>query len=408
MPVMLMWSALIASSLLAGAGAVALLASRRRVEPLAVLVSLATATASIYLVVAAWERYQRWDVLGYAIAIVATGLAGGWALAVVTLERLAKTPECPPATRNAEPQGHTAVIIMACSEPTEYSPSETALLLQAIADSEMMEPSLLTLPLLFFAQKSRYQAIGGTSPAESQLRLIAERLSRELAPETYGPVLWAACSGSARLAVRVSELIACGYHKIVVVGAAAGENLAFAEAKREVDTMRIDPGSAQLSYARNLTDSVALTNMLARRIHAVPETEGVTGVVLIGYGQSENHSRMNPGFDESETSFLNRLRARLIDGGIDSQHIRIAWTDWVSPDITSAVRHLAALGCQRMLIVPAVHCVDTLGTLLDLDIAIKQARIENTVSMVLLPTWHDDETLIEELKLRILELGQVD
>ncbi len=92
----------------------------------------------------------------------------------------------------------------------------------------------------------------------------------------------------------------------------------------------------------------------------------------------------------------------LLERGVDAESVRVAWADWTTPDVASSVRHLVALGRRRVLVVPAVYPLDTLATRLDLEMAVRQARVNDDVSVVTLPGWRDDEAVIAELRARVL------
>ena len=83
----------------------------------------------------------------------------------------------------------------------------------------------------------------------------------------------------------------------------------------------------------------------------------------------------------------------LNDAGIPSANVRTAWAEWAQPDVTSAVRHLAALGCDRVLVSPAVFPFDCIATQLEIPLMVRQARVES-VPVVMLPTWRDDEEVV--------------
>jgi protoheme ferro-lyase len=122
----------------------------------------------------------------------------------------------------------------------------------------------------------------------------------------------------------------------------------------------------------------------------------------VGHGQPEARAKRYPRFDEEETAFLSRVRMSLIGSGVLERSIRVAWAEWRSPDVTSAVRHLAALGCRRVIVLPGAFAVDTIGTRLDLEMAVRQARVEDSVSVVTLPAWSDDEAVIGEMADRVI------
>jgi hypothetical protein len=67
------------------------------------------------------------------------------------------------------------------------------------------------------------------------------------------------------------------------------------------------------------------------------------------------------------------------------------------------VRHLAALGSELILVVPASMPVETLGTLVDLPGAIDFARLDPGVDVVTLAAWGNDDVLVSELAERVEE-----
>jgi hypothetical protein len=53
-------------------------------------------------------------------------------------------------------------------------------------------------------------------------------------------------------------------------------------------------------------------------------------------------------------------------------------------------------------VVPAVFAVDTMATRLDLELAVRQARADDGVLVVTLPTWRDEEAVLDEVTERIV------
>jgi protoheme ferro-lyase len=84
------------------------------------------------------------------------------------------------------------------------------------------------------------------------------------------------------------------------------------------------------------------------------------------------------------------------EAGIPTMNVRTAWAEWAQPDVTSAVRHLAALGCDRVLVSPAVFPFDCIATQLEIPLMVRQARVDS-VPVVMLPTWRDDEGVVGAL-----------
>jgi hypothetical protein len=183
-----------------------------------------------------------------------------------------------------------------------------------------------------------------------------------------------------------------------VAEAIVADSLEVDAAKRAVDALRLQDSGVSITYSGPLSGSERIASLVTSRALAVAGDLSAAGVVLVGQGQPEDRSRSRREFDEQETAFLNRVRMLLLDRGVPDQSVRIAWADWRSPEVTGTVRHLAALGCRRIIISPTCFPLDSIATLLDLQLSVRQARVDETVSVVTLPAWHDDAGLVEELR----------
>jgi len=152
-----------------------------------------------------------------------------------------------------------------------------------------------------------------------------------------------------------------------------------------------------VTYSGPLWRSERIATLVSTRIMALVADPAASGVVLVGQGQPDDRARDRREFDEQETSFLNHVRMLLLERGVPEQSVRLAWADWRTPEVTGTVRHLAALGCRRIVVSPACFPLDSIATLLDLQLSVRQARVDETVSIVTLPAWHDDPAFAEEL-----------
>lgn len=398
----LAWIGVLIGSLVGGASAVAVLAVPRRLEPVAMLAGLIGSAGAGIAFVRLGTLYARPDAALWGLAILLAALGGGWAFAASLLEGLGRGSVSPASPEPGDPSEGVAVIIVACVEPATYSPSDTAVAIRDLTDDELLETSLGTLPFFFFAQKARYRAVGGMSPALSELSALAESLEPGLADLGVNRVAWARCSGEHSLAHRVADVVRAGFRRVVVVQLAVAESLYVAAAKRDVDALRLHEHGVDVAYTEDLGGSERLAAMEADRIMELTrsETSGA-GVVLVGHAQPEERSRRNPAFDEQETSFLNRVRMLLVERGLAEAHVRLAWSEWREPDVTSAVRHLAALGCNRVIIAPVTFPLDTLGTRLDLELSVRQARVAEGVSAITMPAWKEHPALTAELRDRV-------
>lgn len=396
----LVWLTLLAGGVAIGASFVCILVVRRWLEPGAAMLGMAGVTAAVYAFNHIANVYQRMDALLYALGFAIASAAGGYALAASLLDKLAHAdkpvslPESTPAGRRS------AIIVLACVEPQEYDPSATAEMLVKLQSEDLLDASFTVIPFIFTATKARYRAVGGRSDTRAELRRAGESLERMF--EGREAVFDAACSDLDALPQRIAELTSKGFSDFTVVEISIGEPLAMAAAKRAVDAMRPDEHGVTIRYAAPLWDSPRLATLVMRRTMELVARPAETGIVLLGHGQPEAHSRLDPRFDEHETMFLNRIRQMLADKGVPESNIRVAWTEWREPDVTGSVRHLAALGCRRVLVVPACYPFETLDTRLDIPTAIKQSRVDTSVVTVTAPTWNNDPVVIEELRVAAL------
>lgn len=384
-----------------GASCVAILVVRKDAEILAAFLGIVAFGFSAYALVTIAGFYERIDAAVYAFVFMLGGGAGGWALASSFLERLAAKPDrAASPERLPEARAGVAVIIFACVESLEYDPVETARILQRLVDDEIIAASVGTLPFLFFAEKARYRAIGGRSPAYAELAAISDTIGDDL----RGVVTrcdHATCAGERSLARRILAATRDGYRILVVAELTAGDSLALSDAKRQTDALHLDALGVRVSYTTPVSQSERIVEMLVSRVLNVTDEPASTGVVLLGHGQTDAQARENPVFDEQETALLSRVRMQLVEHGLSDAHMRVAWAEWRSPDLTSSVRHLAALGCRRIVVVPGTFPLDTISTRLDLELAVRQARVDSAVSVVTLPAWSNDAGVIEELEDRI-------
>lgn len=397
------WAVLVFSAVAAGASFVAVLVVRRHAEFIVAVAGVGSFGLAAYTLFAIATIYERVDAVMYAFAFFAAGIVGGWSLASALLDRLATRPSrLSPPSELPDDNGSVAVIVLSCTEPRVYDPAVTAGSLRTLSEEGMIEPSVTTLPFMFFAQKTRYRAIGGISPAAGELTAIAERLESALANAGVTRVDVAACSGARELSARVLDAVESGYRTVVVSALAVAESSHQSSAKQRTDALRLEALGIRIAYTDALGTAERLIEMLRDRVLATVADKSETGVVLVGHGQPESRAKRHPRFDEEETAFLSRVRMSLIGSGLPERSIRVAWAEWRSPDVTSAVRHLAALGYRRVIVLPGAFVVDTIATRLDLEMAVRQARVEDSVSVVTLPAWSEDDGVIGEMASRVL------
>jgi protoheme ferro-lyase len=93
----------------------------------------------------------------------------------------------------------------------------------------------------------------------------------------------------------------------------------------------------------------------------------------------------------TENYFNQRVRSLLGETGLDERRVRVAWLNWQTPDVTEAVRHVAVVGCTRIIVAPSTLALPSLETVLDLGHAVDLARVPDGVHVITLPAWAEDD-----------------
>jgi hypothetical protein len=385
-----------------GASFVGILVAKRSTETAYAALGLMFFCACAWGFGAVTISYDRLDAIVYAFVFGIAGIGGGYALVSTLLGSLPRQHgdiTLPGSDNMPDDRGTPAVLVLGEVEPPTYSPVATAAALEDLAQEGLLKASIGVLPFLFMAQKTRYRAAGSISPAARQLEAVAERVESVLGGAWKpGRVQPAWCEGERSLSSRVIQAVAAGFRTIIVAETVIAESLEVDIAKRAVDALRLGDLGVSVSYVGPLWGSERIAGAVTNRAMAVVGDPSAAGVVLVGQGQPDSRSRDRREFDEQETSFLNHVRMLLLERGLGEQSVRIAWADWRAPEVTGTVRHLAALGCRRIIVSPTCFPLDSVTTLLDLQLAVRQARVDDTVSIVTLPAWHDDPALVEELR----------
>lgn len=396
---MTIWLVLLAGCVLFGALVVAALVLPRAATPLAVIGGLAALLTAVAAFGAISQRYAGPEAILSALAVLLAGIGAGFAVAATSLPHLARTPRPPslPSARDADADG-CGVVLVGCAEPDRYSPRAVAARQNLLAESADIDVPATALPFVFFADKARYRAVGGRSPASSVARQLTAAVAERLEPEVTD-VLLAWCHDPSSLASAVSTLAAAGVARatVVVLGPLDSGPL---DAARIVlgQTLRENRGP-DVSFASPVWEDRWLPERLAERILAA--TTGVSpsdiGVVLMDAGLPPVWERRYAATQRVENYFDQRVRVLLGEAGVADQHVRVAWLEWQTPDVTEAVRHLAALGCRRIVVAAATIALPTLETTLDLGHAITLARVPHEVQVVTVTPWGDEDQFVDAI-----------
>ncbi len=403
----LVWFALLSGGVLAGIGPVAAMSVPRRFELLAIGGTLLAGACSIAGLVGIAVLTHRVDesIVGGFLGVASA--LGGFALAGAYLVQIAPEPpvaDLPAELPEAIPDVH--VVLLSDAESEVYRPTDVARQLRELVEADVTLPPETARSFIFASEKARYRIIG-SSPARETARRSAGRLATELGPGVASGVTLAWCDGSPRLDEAIAFLAGRGARDIIVAQLTVAESLRIDQAKRRVDAMRPAAAGISVMYAAPLWTSAALAASVAARV--IDALQGTpldqAGVALLGHGVPSEIDERHPAATEQETFFHQRIRARLREAGIDEQRVRLGWIEWQEPGLTEVVRHLAALGCARIVVVPASMPAETLSTLIDARDGVSQARVEPATEVVILPAWGDDPAVAQALAVAVRDVS---
>lgn len=400
------WIAVFAGGLVTGSAVVLLLVVVRAREFFALLLGLAGIATATWGVLGIVELYQQPGPTFAAVSLSVAALGGGYALASSLLNTFTSRPHAVVLQDiTSMPDSRPSVLVLACIEPERYRPSAVTMELERLSAADVPEATLGITPFLYAAQKARYRAIGDVSPSQAQAQRVTERLE-ELLGDTVTEIRLVSCDAAGALESAVAASVAAGSSSVVVAVISVGESYIVDRARERVDRMRPSRHGAEVVYTPPLWCSDRLTAHLADRIMLTAEHPGQTGVALVLQGQPDAWARSHAAFDVQENSFANRVRMLLVDRGVPPQNVRLCYAEWRDPDVTETVRHLAATGCARVLVSPVSTPFESTSTLLDLQMAVRHARVDEHVAAVTLGAWGDDPVIAEVLRDAIVSTMQ--
>lgn len=398
------WAAVLAAGIAAGAVTCAAMVVRRRWLWAAGLAGTCAVAAAVAAVASVWRGTGRADATIAAAFIAFGACIGGYALATSSVPLL--TSPAPRPIRlspSPTPDARVRVVLLADEEPRDYDPAAVTEVLRRYDANEVPLPPEVARPLVYFSERSRYhQAFG--SPARASVRDIAAALAARLRDEGVAEhVDVAFCDGGPSLPEVVAGLVAQGATRIVVAALTVAWTASFDRALTASDELGLSAAGIELEATDPMWASPHITAMLAQRaLAALGGDFDAPGVVLVSEGEPELRDRADRTAAEQTTFFVQRVRSELIGAGFAQDHIRRAWLAWEEPEVTEAVRHLAAVGSRRVVLLPVTFPVETLATITDLRLAAERAADESEAVPTILPAWGDDPAVVETLREAVL------
>lgn len=394
---MMSWVGLLAGCVIFGAMIVAALVLPRGASPFALLIGFVGMFTTVTSFGTIATHYSSTGAIGGSMVVLIAGITAGYAVAAAILPYLKASTTSRVA--GATGSGREGVVVVACCEPERYDPRVVARRQALLEESAEIVVPMTALPFVYFAEKARYRALGGRLQGESMARQLVERVTSTAdAAEWRVALAW--CHTPDSLPRAVSSLASAGVDRIALVPLGMPESAPLDELERVLTDAYRDEGAPGVTPGPTIWNDRLLPERMAERIIAA--TAGVraasVGVLLVSEGSPEAWERRYSGASEADTYFNQRVKVLLGDAGIVDAHIRTAYIEWMAPDVTEALRHVAALGCTRIVVAPTTIALPTLETSLDLGHAIALARVPDDVLVVALNPWGDDEVFADAVR----------
>lgn len=393
------WATVLLASIAAGAVSCAAMVAPRRMVPLLLAAEAAALAFAGVALGAIWLATPRLDQSIASCAIALGAFAGGYALfaglLAVAPERRAHDGDIV----IGKPIAGTHVIVLSDEEPEQYDPRSVTRALARYTEGDIRLPPEIGRPLIYASERSRYQHAAGSAARET-VRSIAASLEERLQCEgsAYRAAV-AFCDGTPSLHDTVLRIVAAGGRSIVVAPLAVAWSRAFTEAIDGIPLGALEAAGVTVTRAGPLWPSAHLSGMLARRaLVALGPDHATAGVILLSEGDSWEHARSQDDYREQLLFFIQRVRAELVDRGIQASRIRRASLWLGEPDVTEAARHLAAVGAQTIVLVPASFACESIATRIDLPYAAERAQADTGTVVTTVAPWGNDPAVIEALR----------
>lgn len=390
------WILLMSSAVLGGAVLVAALVVPRSQQYLPIAGAVVTFFGALAGFLDLVAKYGRIDVILAAFFLGLGAFIGGYGLAASLLPAIAtRQPRgVEPAAAVRVPRDAPDIVLLADMEPSTYDPVFTMIEFSEASAAGAPQTPVFVVPFVFAAAKARYTAIGGRSGAQDEAAGIAESLRRLLGAEAASVTAVSAADPSAAVRL-VRSLVAMGGRDLIVSPLGAAVSPRQDAALRAVDALRLSEEGVTVSVAAPLWGSQEIVELITRRTVDAVAPAGRSGAVLVCRGLPPLEDRAYPGFRADQTALANRVRSSLLEHGFGESDVRSAWAEWDEPGVTEGVRHLAALGCRNVLVVPVSDPTESITTRFDLPHAARLA--ESRVAWKVLPAWGDSPEVAEAL-----------
>jgi len=393
---MLYWLALLAGGLVSGACLVAAMVLPRPHAIGTVPLGAAGFLGGLYALGTLSRTYSTALAIAAAVATLIAGIVLGYTIATSAIPNLARMGRSIPVQCPDDRDG-TGIVVLACTESDRYDPRAIAYRQELLREQAAIDLPLTAIPFVFLAEKTRYRAVGNTTPGAPVIRSLLDKLDERAKAIPGTRVDLAPCHRPEGVHEAVAAQACSGVRHIAVVALDPPGTITAEAALASLRSAEHRSGMPLVVTADTIWGDQALARRMADRILASTagaELEDV-GVALVSMGMPEEWARRHRAAAETENYFNQRVRMALMEAGIEGEHIRSGSLEWQAPDVTEMVRHLAALGCRRIIVAPSTAVLPTLDTTLDLERAATYARVPPGVRVITLGAWGDDDVVVQ-------------
>jgi len=355
----------------------------------------------------AWRFFRKWELAADAALLMALFVTGYLS---ATLFYLAQTEEgeLPVITRaEGDPgDGHTAILYFTHGEPPAYSPMPW---IETFHELDKDGVSFVPWPFRpFFLSNVRreYLAIGGSAHNKVHQIMLHSLLLSMPEEAMRGTRFYQAFLDSPpRPDEMAIQAINDGASKLIVLPVFLTDSSHTIAGFEMIEALAIEKFGVSVCAAKPLWNTDALQQMFVARADA--HLDGVdkarVGILLVGHGQPDDWDAFYPTQTEQENEFRNQVRERLIQAGYLPDNILLAWMEFKTPKITTAVQQLAAQGVERILVFSASISADSIHSDIQVPESVEAADLPDDVQVVNMGAWGNSPLVIEAIRQRIGE-----
>lgn len=358
----------------------------------------------------AWRFFRKWELAADAALLLALFVTGYLS---ATLFYLAQTEEgeLPVITRaEGDPgDGHTAILYFTHGEPPAYSPMPW---IETFHELDKDGVSFVPWPFRpFFLSNVRreYLAIGGSAHNKVHQIMLHSLLLSMPEEAMRGTRFYQAFLDSPpRPDEMAIQAINDGASKLIVLPVFLTDSSHTIAGFEMIEALAIEKFGVSVCAAKPLWNTDALQQMFVARADA--HLDGVdkarVGILLVGHGQPDDWDAFYPTQTEQENEFRNQVRERLIQAGYLPDNILLAWMEFKTPKITTAVQQLAAQGVERILVFSASISADSIHSDIQVPESVEAADLPDDVQVANMGAWGNSPLVIEAIRQRIGECQQ--